>query len=108
VLGAEYYRAGNCAEALRWLGKSLEAKWDVAQPLNEFVPAVVHRQMGQAERAAGLLRESIRLVEEIESRKVDGAVPSVIAADWMTIQIYRREAETLFRDSSESMMKNMR
>jgi tetratricopeptide (TPR) repeat protein/tRNA A-37 threonylcarbamoyl transferase component Bud32 len=108
VLGAAYYRSGNSKESLRWLGKSLEATWDMARPQNEFLLAMVHRQMGHAERAARLLRESIRLIEDMESRKIDGAVPSVFAADWMTIQIYRREAETLFRVSSESTMKNIR
>ena len=108
MLGAAYYRSGNSKESLRWLGKSLEATWDMARPQNEFLLAMVHRQMGHAERAAALLKESIRLYEEMESRKVDGAVSGIFAADWMTIQIYRREAEDLFRDPSESLIKNRR
>jgi tetratricopeptide (TPR) repeat protein/tRNA A-37 threonylcarbamoyl transferase component Bud32 len=108
VLGAAYYRAGNPEESLRWLGKSLENNWDMARPLNQFVLVMVHRQMGHAERAAALLKESIRLYEEMESRKVDGAVSGIFAADWMTIQIYRREAEELWRDPSESLIKNRR
>jgi tetratricopeptide (TPR) repeat protein len=99
VLGAAYYRAGNYQEALRWLGKSLEGSWDVGRPLNQFMLAMVHRRMGHAERAEALFKESIRLYEEMESRQVDGAVPAVFAADWITIQIYRREAESLFTQS---------
>jgi hypothetical protein len=99
VLGAAYYRAGNYEEALRWLGKSLEGSWDAGRPLNQFVLAMIHRRMGHVERAAALLKESIRLCEEMESRRVDGTVPGVFAADWMTIQIYRREAEYLFMKS---------
>jgi hypothetical protein len=72
--------------------------------LNQFVLATVHRRMGHAERAAALLKDSIRVHEEMESSRVDGAVPAVFAADWMTIRIYRREAESLFIDSAQTMM----
>jgi hypothetical protein len=108
VLGAAYYRAGNYEEALRWLGKSLEGSWDVGRPLNQFVMAMVHRRLGHAEQAAALLKESIRWYEEMESRRVDGAVPGVFAADWMTIQIYRRETELLFTPSSQNASKPVR
>jgi tetratricopeptide (TPR) repeat protein len=101
VVGAAYYRAGDYDEALRWLGISLEGPWDMGRPLNQFVLAMTHRRMGHAERATVSLEESIRSYEELESRRVDGAVPGVFAADWMTIQIYRREAESLIRDSPQ-------
>jgi tetratricopeptide (TPR) repeat protein/tRNA A-37 threonylcarbamoyl transferase component Bud32 len=93
VVGAAYYRAGNYEEALRWLGNPLERDWEMGRPLNQFVMAMIHRRMGHYERSAALLKESIRLYEEMESGRVDGAVPRVFAADWMTIQIYRHEAE---------------
>jgi tetratricopeptide (TPR) repeat protein/tRNA A-37 threonylcarbamoyl transferase component Bud32 len=96
VVGAAYYRVRNYDEALRWLGNSLERGWDMARPLNSFLLAMIHRGMGHAERAAALRDESNRLYEEMESRRVDGAVPGVFAADWMTIQIYRREVGALF------------
>jgi tetratricopeptide (TPR) repeat protein len=108
VVGAAYYRARDYEEALRWLGSSLERGWDMARPLNQFLLAMIHRRMGHADRAAALREEASRLYEEMESRRVDGAVPGVFAADWMTIQIYRREAGLLFKDSSESMIKNTR
>ncbi len=98
VVGAAYYRAGDYEEALRWLGIARDSPWNIGRPLNQFVLAMTHRRMGHAERAAALLEESIRLYEEMESGRVDGAVPAVFAADWMTIQIYRREAESLFID----------
>jgi tetratricopeptide (TPR) repeat protein/tRNA A-37 threonylcarbamoyl transferase component Bud32 len=96
VVGAAYYRARDYDEALRWLGNSLERGWDMARPLNSFLLAMIHRAMGHAERAAALRDESSRLYEEMESRRVDGAVPGVYAADWITIQIYRREVGALF------------
>jgi tetratricopeptide (TPR) repeat protein len=99
VVGAAYYRAGDYEEALRWLGNSLEQSWDVGRPLNQLVMAMIHGHMGHADRGSALLKESIRSYEEIESRRVDGAVPGIFAADWMTIQIYRREAELLFMSS---------
>ena len=108
VVGAAYYRAGNDDEALRWLGKSLEGSWDVGRSLNQFLLAMIHRRMGHAERTAALLKESIRLYEEMESRRVDGAVLGVFAADWMTIQIYRREADLLFIGPSQKMFDNAR
>ena len=80
----------------------------IGRPLNPFVLAMVHRRMGKAERAAALLKESIRSYEEMESRRVDGAVPGVFAADWMTIQIYRREADLLFTPSSENTLNHVR
>ena len=89
-------------------GQLARALWDVGRPLNPFVLAMVHRRMGQAERAAALLEESIRSYEEMESRRVDGAVPGVFAADWMTIQIYRREAELLFTPSSKNALIHVR
>jgi tetratricopeptide (TPR) repeat protein/tRNA A-37 threonylcarbamoyl transferase component Bud32 len=98
VVGAAYYRAGEYEEALRWLGESLERGWDMARPLNQFLLAMIHRRMKHAKQAAALREESNRLYEEIESRRVDGAVPGIFAADWMTIQLYRRELESLFRN----------
>jgi hypothetical protein len=80
----------------------------MGRPLNQFVLAMIHRRVGHAEQAAALLKESVRLYEEMESGRVDGAVPAVFAADWMTIQIYRREAESLFADSSQRMLKTGR
>jgi tRNA A-37 threonylcarbamoyl transferase component Bud32/Flp pilus assembly protein TadD len=105
VLGAAHYRAGDDSEALRWLNDSLERPWDMGRPLNQFLLAMVHRRMGHAEQAAALRKESIRLYEEMESRRVDGAVPAVFAADWMTIQIYRREVDLLFTDSPQKILK---
>jgi tetratricopeptide (TPR) repeat protein len=108
VVGAAYYRAGEYEEALRWLGNSLEQSWEMGRPLNQFLLAMIHRRMGHAERATASHKESIRLYEEMESRRVDGAVPGVFAADWMTIQIYRREAELLFAPSSENTLRPVR
>ena len=101
VLGAAYYRAGNDEEALRWLADSLERRWNVGPPLNQFLLAMVHRRMGHTERAGDMLKDATRAYEKMESGRVDGAVPAVFAADWMTIQIYRHEAELLFKDSSQ-------
>jgi tetratricopeptide (TPR) repeat protein/tRNA A-37 threonylcarbamoyl transferase component Bud32 len=98
VLGAAYYRAGDNEQALRWLGSSLDSPWNIGRPLNQFLLAMIHQRMGHAEQAAAALEESIRLCEEMEASRVEGAVPAVFAADWMTIQIYRREAESLFTD----------
>jgi hypothetical protein len=108
VVGAAYYRAGDYEEALRWLGDSLERDWAVGRPLNQFLLAMIHRRMGHAERAAALHKESIRSFKEMESHRVDGAVPGVFAADWMTIQIYRREAESLFMSASRDTTKSVR
>jgi tetratricopeptide (TPR) repeat protein len=105
VVAVAYYRAGHDEEALRWLSKSLEGAWEIGRLLNQFLLAMVHRRMGHAERAAALRDESIRLYEELESRRVDGAVPGVFAADWMTIQLYRREAELVFTDSPQRTLK---
>jgi len=95
VLGAAYYRAGDFEQALRWLANSLEHTWDIGQPLNQLIQAMIHSRMGHAERAAALFKESLRRCEEMESGRADGAVPAIFAADWMTIQIYRGEVETL-------------
>jgi tetratricopeptide (TPR) repeat protein/tRNA A-37 threonylcarbamoyl transferase component Bud32 len=107
VVGAAYYRAGEYEEALRWLGKSLEGDWGMGRPLNHFVLAMTHRRMGQGEQAAASLEESMRVYEEMDSGRVDEAVPGVFAADWMTIQIYRHEVESLFVDSSRRLFKSM-
>ena len=100
VLGVAHYRAGDYKEALRWLEDSLERPWNVGRPLNQFALAMVHRRMGHVEQAAALFKEAMPLYENMESGRVDGAVPKVFAADWLTIQIYRRELESLFTDSS--------
>jgi tetratricopeptide (TPR) repeat protein len=101
VVGAAYYRAHDYQEALRWLSNVVDRDWAMARPLNQFVLAMIHRRMGHSGEAAALWQESNRLYEEMESRRVDGAVPGVFAADWMTIEIYRREAESLFNGSSK-------
>ena len=84
--------AGQVARGLLGYGATAEPV-----PAGDGPPA-----MGHAERAAALFKESIGLYEEMESRRVDGAVPGVFAADWMTIQIYRREAESLFTPSEST------
>ena len=94
--GAAYYRTREYEEALRWLGNSLERGWDMARPLNLFLLAMIHRQYAVMRERGGKGEESNRVYEEMESRRVDGAVPGVFAADWMTIQIYRREVGSLF------------
>jgi tetratricopeptide (TPR) repeat protein/tRNA A-37 threonylcarbamoyl transferase component Bud32 len=100
VVGAAYYRAGDYEEALRWLGNLVERDWALGRPLNRFVLAMIHRRMGHFGQAKTLHEESTRLYEEMESRRVDGAVPGVFAADWITIQIYRREVEAMFATAS--------
>jgi hypothetical protein len=104
VVGAAYYRAGEFEQALRWLGESLKQTWDMGRPLSQFVLAMTHRRMGHDEQAAALLKDTIGLVEAMESRRVDGAVPGVFAADWMSIQLYRREAESLIIGSRGMMV----
>ena len=50
----------------------------MGRPLNQFVLTMTHRRLGHVERAVALLEESIRLCEEMESRRIDGAVPNGI------------------------------
>jgi hypothetical protein len=80
----------------------------MGRPLNQFLLAMIHRRMGHAQQAAASFKESIRLYDQMESSRVDGAVPGVFAADWMMIQIYRREAESLFLESSRTMPNTVR
>jgi Flp pilus assembly protein TadD len=108
VLGVAYYRAGNYQEALRWLGESLEGSWTEGRPLNQFMLAMVHRRMGHEEQAAAFHKESIRLYEEMESSRIDGAGPAVIVADWLTIQIYRREVDDIFIDAHHKALNPVR
>jgi hypothetical protein len=68
-----------------------------APTCREF-PAIDSSTHGPRGAGAALREDSIRLYEQMESGRVDAAVPSVFAADWMTIQIYYREAEALFID----------
>jgi tetratricopeptide (TPR) repeat protein len=106
VVAAANYRAGDDEAALRWVADSLVRPWDMGRALNQYLLAMIHRHMGHAERAAALLEEASRIDEEMEARRVDGAVPAVFAADWMTIQIYRREAEALIRPNKASLRRN--
>jgi tetratricopeptide (TPR) repeat protein/tRNA A-37 threonylcarbamoyl transferase component Bud32 len=101
VLGAAYYRAGDYEGALRWLGDSLKHNWDMGKPLNQFMLAMSHRRMRHIEQATALYQESIRLYKGIEGRRVDGAGQGVFAADWMTMQLYRREVDFLFTGASD-------
>jgi Tfp pilus assembly protein PilF len=96
VVGVAYYRAGDYEGALRWVGDSLGRAWDVGRPLNQLVLAMIHQRMGHADRSTTLFKQSIHVCEEMDRGRVDGAVPAVFAADWMAIQIYRREVESLF------------
>jgi hypothetical protein len=96
VVGFANYRAGDYEGALRWVGDSLERAWDAGRPLNQLVLAMIHRRMGHAELSTTLFKESIHVCEEMDRGRVDGAVSAVFAADWMAIQIYRRQVESLF------------
>jgi hypothetical protein len=97
----------SCSRRFASAGSGL-APSTLSSTLNQFVLAVIHRRMGHAERAAALREDSIRLYEQMESGRVDAAVRSVFAADSMTIQIYHRELESLFMDSSPKMVKGIR
>jgi hypothetical protein len=96
VVGVACYRAGDYEGALRWVGDSLERAWDVGRPLNQLGLAMIHRRMGHSELLTTLFKESIHVCTEMDRGRVDGAVLAVFAADWMAIQIYRREVESLF------------
>jgi tetratricopeptide (TPR) repeat protein len=96
VAGFANYGAGDYEGALRWVGDSLERAWDVGRLLNQLVLAMIHRRMGHAELSTTLFKESIHVCTEMDRGRVYGAVPAVFAADWMAIQIYRRQVESLF------------
>jgi tetratricopeptide (TPR) repeat protein len=104
VLGAAYYRAGNYDEAIRSLTNSLEHTWNMGRILNRFVLAMIHQRMGHVQQATIAFKDSIQLYEALESSRVDGAVFGIFAADWMTIQLYRREVDSLFTSSPQRMM----
>ena len=99
VAGAAHYRAGDCSEAVRWLDVSLAQQWVPAgRAQNQFMLAMSYFRLGEKARARALLDEAVRWCEESEASRDRGVVSSVVASDWLTIQLYRREAESLFRD----------
>jgi hypothetical protein len=99
VLGAACYRAGDYAEASRWLEDSLTRWWDpkgrVGRAQNLFLLAMAHSRLGDAARSRARLDEAVRCCDELEASRLRGAVTYTAASDWLTIQLYRREAEAL-------------
>jgi tetratricopeptide (TPR) repeat protein len=101
VLGAAFYRAGDDREAIRWFEDSLTRPWNPAgRTQNQFMLAMARSRLGHAARARALLDEAVRWCEESEAEagRTGGAVSTAFAADWLTIQLYRHEAESLFRN----------
>jgi serine/threonine protein kinase len=99
VLGAACYRAGDHAEAIRWLEDSLTRPWDpkgrVGRAQNQFVVAMAHFRLGHGAQSRARLDEAVRCCDELEASRIRGAVTYTAASDWLTIRLYRREAEAL-------------
>jgi hypothetical protein len=58
--------------------------------------------VGDKEHYRGLIQTLGDQVDKTKDPRLsDGAVPGGFAADWMTIQIYRREVDLLFIDPSQ-------
>jgi tetratricopeptide (TPR) repeat protein len=99
ALGTAHYRAGHYDEAIRLLEESNAGDWtENGMAQNWLVLAMAYQQRGEAARARTLLDEAAKMWAAIEAAKVDGAV-SMPAADWLPLQIYRREAEALILDA---------
>jgi hypothetical protein len=75
VVSASFYRAGDYEKALRSLCNSLKQSWALGGPLDQFVIAMIPRRMRHAGRGLAFIEESIRWDDEMESRRVDEAVP---------------------------------
>jgi serine/threonine protein kinase/WD40 repeat protein/tetratricopeptide (TPR) repeat protein len=108
-LGAALYRAGQCAEAVKRLTEATERD---AHPYRTdmlytwFVLAMAHHRLGHAEEARRWLDKAIEGTEQAlkplaeplgNSGNSEGGIPP----NWsrrLTLQLLRREAETLIRD----------
>jgi tetratricopeptide (TPR) repeat protein len=108
TLGAALYRAGRYEEAVRRLGEAATAykrDFGFRQPLvyNWFFLAMAHHRLGQAEEARKRLDQAVKWVEQAgEEKGKDAAI--TLPMPWnrrLTLQLLRREAETLIHGAAK-------
>jgi WD40 repeat protein/tetratricopeptide (TPR) repeat protein len=98
ALGTAYYRAGHLGEAIRILDESNDSGWAVeGKAQNRLILAMAHHRLGNRTRARALLDGVIGWWSTLEDDELGGR-PALSAAGWMSLNVYRREAEALVED----------
>ena len=96
-LGAAYYRAGRFDEAIRRFQESqrLDPTWP-GQCMNDVFLALAHARLGQLEEARCSLEKANQWLADANrqlAEKTIGFPPMVFPADWLIVQVLRREAD---------------
>jgi serine/threonine protein kinase/tetratricopeptide (TPR) repeat protein len=104
ALGAAHYRAGHFKEAIRCFREQKKAHPDwPGQCMNNSFLALANYRLGQTDEARQWLDKSDQWLEQANRQLAleQGGFPaklsraSIYPADWLTVQVLRREAETL-------------
>ncbi len=91
-VGIALYRAGRYSEAIRSLEQSPED--DGTRGVTKLGLGMAYHRLGETKKARVLLEEGRRWVKQAQGSRVDGSV-SVPPIEWVTTQVYLREAEAL-------------
>jgi serine/threonine protein kinase/Flp pilus assembly protein TadD len=94
-VGIALYRAGRYREAIQ----SLERTPDDPNNRGEknLVLAMAYQRLGESKKARALFDEGWAWVNQAQVSRVDGAAPRM-TTDWVTTQVYLRDAEALTLD----------
>src|SRR5262249_43054122 len=95
ALGAAHYRAGHLGEAIGRLEESNAGVWSQeGKAQNGLLLAMAHQRLGHVSLARAVLDEVRTRWGGTPATEADGAV-TMPATDWLSLQLLRREAETL-------------
>jgi tetratricopeptide (TPR) repeat protein len=97
ALGAAYFRAGRFEEAIQRFRESqrLAPSWP-GQCMNDAFLALAHAELGQIDLAKRALEKADRWLAGAEgdlAPSAPGVLPKVWPADWLIVQVLRREAD---------------
>jgi WD40 repeat protein/tetratricopeptide (TPR) repeat protein/predicted Ser/Thr protein kinase len=102
VLGTAHYRAGHFDQAIKFLEESSAGGWaEEGKAQNRLVLAMAHHRLGDTARARALLDEVIGWWDTVAGDEAGGPVP-LSAAGWMSLNIFRREAEAFIAERSDA------
>jgi hypothetical protein len=97
------YRESNYEEAIAWTKKHPNLTGH-SGALALVVRAMAEQQLGQADAARNTLAQAETLIPA-ELRSPLPVVPTVVAHDWLTPEILRREAAKLLADGKPAEKK---
>ena len=103
VLGLAQYRAGHFDAAIKSIEKSNSLEWSPAsvKAQNWLILAMAHHRLGHTDEARKCSDTAQKLIDEAKPKKPVEPV-DMPAADWISIRVLSREAESLLKEAAQN------